>query len=346
MAFLRSVSASATALLLLGGGSGLLLGGCSGDDDKADTSATAAPTTSTSASAAAIAIPATLKSAPYVDILSGTADISDVATKTGQKDFTLAFVLADSTACTPTWGGTTAIGDSTVAAEIDKIDAAGGSSIVATGGATGTYLESVCSEDQLVTAYEAALDAAGSNRLDVDIEQSVTVETVAGALAALQKARGTAITLTLPVAGTTQGLADAGIELLKAVEDTGVQVTVNAMTMNFNAAGGGWGRAMTLAAAAVQADLASIWTDKTDTELYAMLGVTPMIGINNTGGTTKTADAKYLLDWATGKGVGFVRFWSVNRDNGNCADGSVAANCSGISQTTYQFTDQFHEFAD
>ncbi|WP_436526794.1 glycosyl hydrolase [Actinoplanes sp. HUAS TT8] len=339
MAFHRLAYVSTAALLLLGG--------CSGDDDRSDTAATPAASATTSASASAVTIPATLKAAPYIDIVSGSVDIADVAAKTGQKDFALAFVLADSAGtCTPTWGGKTAITDSTVGAEIDKIDAAGGSSIVATGGATGTYLESACSEDQLVTAYETALDAAGSNRLDVDIEQSVTVETVAGALAALQKARGTAITLTLPVAGTTQGLADAGIELLKAVEDTGVEVTVNAMTMNFDAAGGGWGRAMTLAADAVKDDLDSIWTDKSDAELYEMLGVTPMIGVNNSGGTTKTADAKYLLDWAAGKGVGFVRFWSVNRDNGNCTDGSVASNCSGIAQTTYQFTDQFQAYAD
>lgn len=338
MAFHRLAYVSTAALLTLGG--------CSGDDDKSANPATSA-SASASASAGTVTIPATLKVAPYIDIVSGTVDVSDVASETGQKDFALAFVLADSAGtCTPTWGGKTAIGDSTIAAEIDKIDAAGGSSIVATGGATGTYLETACSEEELVTAYETALDAAGSNRLDVDIEQSVTVETVAGALAALQKARGTAITLTLPVAGTTQGLADAGIELLKAVEDTGVEVTVNAMTMNFDAAGGGWGRAMTLAGAAVRDDLASIWSDKSDTELYAMLGVTPMIGVNNTGGTTKTADAKLLLTWATEKGLGFVRFWSVNRDNGGCTDGSVASNCSGISQTTYQFTDQFHAFED
>ncbi len=338
MAFHRLAYVSAAALLTISG--------CSGDDDKSDTSATPTSSASASASASTVTIPETLKSAPYVDIVSGSVDISDVADQTGQTDFALAFVLADSAgACTPTWGGKTAINDSTVAASIAEITTAGGSSIVATGGASGTYLETACSEDELVTAYEAALDAAGSNRLDIDIEQSVTVETVAGALAALQKARGTAITLTLPVAGTTQGLADDGIELLKAVEDTGIEVTVNAMTMNFDAAGGGWGLAMTKAAAAVKDDMDSIWTDKSDAELYAMLGVTPMIGVNNSGGTTTTADATYLLSWAAGKNVGFVRFWSVNRDNGNCTDGSVASNCSGISQTTYQFTDQFHDYA-
>ncbi|KUL40721.1 glycoside hydrolase family 18 protein [Actinoplanes awajinensis] len=90
---------------------------------------------------------------------------------------------------------------------------------------------------------------------------------------------------------------------------------------------------MTLAAEAVHADLATVWPDRDDDDRYAMLGVTPMIGVNDTGGTTTTADAAYLLGWAGQKGLGFVRFWSVNRDNGDCGDGSVDAACSGITQT-------------
>ena len=84
--------------------------------------------------------------APYVDIVSGTADLSAIAAATGQKDYTLAFILADSAgSCTATWGGETALDDSTVTAGIAEITALGGTPIVSTGGADGTYLESVCS---------------------------------------------------------------------------------------------------------------------------------------------------------------------------------------------------------
>jgi chitinase len=67
-------------------------------------------------------------------VVSGSVDIADVAARTGQADFALEFVLADRAgACSPTWGGKTAIDDSTVAASIGEITTAGGSAIVATG---------------------------------------------------------------------------------------------------------------------------------------------------------------------------------------------------------------------
>ncbi|GAA0490214.1 hypothetical protein Ade02nite_24260 [Paractinoplanes deccanensis] len=284
--------------------------------------------------------------APYVDIVSGTADISAIASATGQKDFTLAFVLADSSgSCTATWGGKTALDDSTVAASIAEITAAGGTPVVSTGGASGTYLETACtSADDLAAQYEAALDQAGSNFLDVDIEQTVTAATVVKALSTLQAARGTSITLTVPVGGTVLGLTDASIALLQAAEQADLEVTVNAMTMNFDGGTAGWGTAMTTAAEAVKDDVASVWTGKSDTEIYGMLGVTPMIGTNDSYATTTVADATTLLDWAEEKGLAFVRFWSVNRDNDGCPDGTVSATCSGIAQTDYAFTTLFATF--
>ncbi|MEV4347728.1 hypothetical protein AB0J83_25005 [Actinoplanes sp. NPDC049596] len=103
--------------------------------------------------------------APYIDIVSGTADISAIASATGQKPFAPAFVVAGSSgSCTATWGGSTALNDSTVAAGIAEITALGGTPIVSTGGADGTYLETACSStDALAAQYEAALDQAGSH---------------------------------------------------------------------------------------------------------------------------------------------------------------------------------------
>ncbi|GIM98193.1 hydrolase [Paractinoplanes toevensis] len=276
--------------------------------------------------------------APYVDIVSGTADIAAIERATGQSDFAVAFVVADQAGtCTPTWDGTVAIGDSAVRARLGKID---GDVIVATGGATGTYLESVCSSAALATAYGKALDVAGSNHLDVDIERSVDAAVVSAALAKLQKSRHTAITLTLPVGDGTAGLTTAGVALLRSVADAGITVTVNAMTMNFDA-DGDWGTAMAAATEAVHDDLASVWTDRSDKQLYGMLGVTPMIGVNDTGPVTTLADARTLLGFASEKGLGFVRFWSVNRDNGDCDDGTLSATCSGVSQSDYAFTRLF-----
>ncbi|GIF19016.1 chitinase [Actinoplanes tereljensis] len=314
------------------------IAGCSGDSDSdSGTSATATAT----ASATVVTAPVV---APYIDIVSGTADITAIHTATGQADFTAAFVLADSAkTCTPTWGGTSAIDDSTIAAEIAKVTAVSGDVVVSTGGETGTYLENVCTAAELAAAYEKALDVAGSNYLDIDIEQDVTAATIMTALSTVQKARGTAISLTLPVGGESVGLTDTEIALLQSAEDAGLDVTVNAMIMNFTGTGD-WGTALTTVTESVKVDVASVWSDLSDTEVYAMIGVTPMIGANGLGGPTTLANAKTLLTYAKGKGLGYVRFWSVNRDNGDCTDGSVSSKCSGITQDEYAFTDLFADY--
>jgi chitinase len=325
------------AVLALAVGLGSTVAGC-GSSSSSTSTATSTATATAPGSASAPVV------APYLDVLSDSGDISDIYAKTGQASFTAAFVVAETSGgCTPTWGGATAIDDSTVKAKIAKITENGGQVIVATGGESGTYLETACSASQLVTAYEKSLDAAGSNVLDVDIEGTVPAATVTSALASLQKARGTKITLTLPVEGTEVGLTDPAIALLTSAKNAGVEVTVNAMTMNFTATGD-WGTAMITATEAVKADVAGVWTGRTDAEVYQMLGVTPMIGVNDTGGATTLANAKTLLTWAEQKGLGFVRFWSVNRDNGDCPDGTVSSSCSGIAQNDYAFTSLFKTF--
>ncbi|WP_328466607.1 glycosyl hydrolase [Actinoplanes sp. NBC_00393] len=276
--------------------------------------------------------------APYVDVVSGTANIQDIHRRTGLTDFTLAFVLADSAgSCTPTWGGTLGLGETAAPADIAAI---GGEVIVATGGATGTYLESVCSAEELAIAYAEVLDATGSNHLDVDIEQKVDPDLVTAALASLQQSRDTAISLTLPVEGA--GLTEAGLALLGSAKRAGLEVTVNAMTMNFDY-DGDWGTAMVEAIRAVQADLATVWPER---EIAPMLGVTPMLGVNDTGPVTTLDAARTVLTYAQEQGLGFVRFWSVNRDNGDCADGRLSGACSGISQDEYAFTELFTIFED
>ncbi|MDR7279415.1 glycosyl hydrolase [Catenuloplanes atrovinosus] len=301
-------------------------------------------TACTTATACATDVPAPAprpRVAPYIDLASGTLDIAAAVRESGQTDFTLAFVVADRAGtCAPTWGGTIGLTAAPVQADLDEIARLGGEVTVSTGGATGTYLEAVCSRAELTGAYRAALDAAGSNALDVDIERPVTPSTVTGALADLQRERGTAVTLTVPVAGVAQGLTDESAALLRGAKAAGVELSVNAMTMNFDPAGADWGDAMTAATDAVAADLAAIWPERDRAAIHRMLGVTPMIGVNDTGPVTTLADAETVLRHAEERGLGFVRFWSVNRDNDGCA-GTVSPSCSGIAQSEFEFTRLF-----
>ncbi|GAA0449335.1 hydrolase [Paractinoplanes deccanensis] len=314
----------------------LLAAGCAGAGDDA-----AAP-------APSVSVTGNHRVSPYLDLESGTADVTAIAEATGQADYTVAFVVANGAGdCTATWGGSAALDDSDVQAGLDAIADLGGQITVATGGADGTYLEAVCTAAELATAYEKALDAAGSNRLDVDIligdGQQVTAATVATALQAVQDARDTVVSITVPVAEDGDGLTGDAVALLKSMKSAGVDVTVNVMTMNFEGSGD-WGTAMTGAAESVRDDVAAVWTGLSDADVYAMLGVTPMIGVNDSGATTTVANAQTLLGYAEEKELGYVRFWSVNRDNDGCADGTVSSSCSGIAQTDYAFTSLFAAF--
>lgn len=281
---------------------------------------------------------------PYIDITMASPALRDVANATGQKHFTLAFALASSTGCDPAWGGTIPLNDARVIGEVNDLKGVGGDVTVATGGAAGPYLENTCgSTAALLSAYERVLDAVGSNRLDVDVEASIPVAQVNAALKQLQDARGTAITYTLRVQGQDYGVDPFSVQILQDAASRGLNVTVNPMLMDFGYTGD-WGSALVSAANATLGQMRQIWPGKNDADLKSTLGLTPMIGKNDTGPTTTQAVAQQLLSYAQSNHVGYLGFWSVGRDNGGCPNGTVSPTCSGIGQSTYEFTNIFKGF--
>jgi hypothetical protein len=294
--------------------------------------------------AATSAYAATGRFSPYVDITMATPAPRDVADATGQKHFTLAFALADSTGCNPSWGGTVPLNDGRVIGEVNDLKGVGGDVTVATGGAAGPYLEDTCgSTSALLAAYEKALDAVGSNRLDVDVEASIPIAQVNAALEQLQSERGTAITYTLRVQGQDYGVDPFSVQILQDAASRGLNVTVNPMLMDFGYTGD-WGAALISASDATLGQMKQIWPGKSDAELKQMLGLTPMIGKNDTGPTTTQDIARQVLNYAQSNHVGSIGFWSVGRDNGSCPNGTVSPTCSGIGQSTYEFTNIFKGF--
>jgi chitinase len=281
---------------------------------------------------------------PYVDITFATPTLRDMANATGQKHFNLAFALADSTGCNPSWGGTIPLNDSRIIGEVNDLKGVGGDVTVSTGGAAGPYLENTCgSSAALEAAYKKALDAVGSNRLDVDVEASIPVAQVNTALKQLQSERGTVISYTLRVQAQDYGVDPFSVQILQDAASRGLNVTVNPMLMDFGFSGD-WGTAIISAANATLGQMRQIWPSKSDADLKRMLGLTPMIGKNDTGPTTTQAIARQVLSYAQSNHVGSIGFWSVGRDNGGCPNGSVVATCSGISQSTYEFTNIFKGF--
>jgi Carbohydrate binding domain len=287
------------------------------------------------------------KVAPYIDITQSTPTLAQIEQATGQKTFTLAFLLGSSAGCVPEWGGTIPLTDSRVIGEINALRALGGDVAVSFGGAQGPYLETTCSgESQLEAAYQQIISTLQVSHIDFDMEAATNTSEVNQAIAQVQAANpGLVVSYTLEVQAATYGLTPAlGVQVLQNAVSEGVKVgIVNPMTMDF-APNGDWGQSVIEAAESTEAQMATIWPNDSTAQLYSMLGVTPMIGDNDTGPVFTIADAQELVSWAESENIGRLAFWSEGRDNGGCPSGGVSPTCSGISQSQYQFTSIFAGF--
>lgn len=309
----------------------VLLAGCATDSDDG------------SAAGSALApLGRTVSVAPYVDVTFPNRPVlAEVARATGHDDFVLSFILAGEGGCNPSWGGTLPLDDAALLADVAAVTLAGGEIVVASGGAHGPYLENACSTaTELAGAYRTALDAVGSNALDVDIEGQVPADVVTEALAELQRERETAVTLTLQVQDES-GLTAQAVDLLHAAADSELDVTVNAMVMNFDPEGE-WADSLVPTAQATVEQMGEVWPDTSSEALYRRLGVTLMIGRNDTGVITTISDVQRVLEHARANNIGFLGFWSLARDNGGCPGQEAASSeCSGLNQAPYEFTKLF-----
>src|SRR5262245_6343558 len=146
----------------------------------------------TAPAAGASAFPAHY-AAPYVQIGSeSTGDMAADLSASGNKYYTLAFLIPQS-GCTPMWeDGNDPL--NTYTSQVNSIKSAGGNVIISFGGAAGGELAETCtSVSSLQAAYANVVSTYGITRLDFDIEGTDLNNTSANsrrdqALAALQAA--------------------------------------------------------------------------------------------------------------------------------------------------------------
>jgi hypothetical protein len=288
--------------------------------------------------------------APYVDTsLFPPFSLTSVAASTGVKQFNLAFVVSGG-GCTPEWGGTTAIGDNPVAAEISALRAMGGDVRVSFGGEDGSELAQTCtSEAQLAAAYQQVISAYGLNKIDFDIEGAALDDTAANtvrdqAVAQLEaQYPGLQVSFTLPA--EPSGLTEDGIDLLDGAVSAGVKIAaVNVMAMDYGDANAPdpatmMGTYAIDAATATDAQVAGV-LGISDAAAWAKVAVTPMIGQNDQADEVFTiADAQQLEAFAAAKHLAWLSMWSAGRDS-ECPGGvdtSAEPTCSGIVQTPQEF---------
>ncbi len=313
---------------------------------------TTPPPASPSASASA---PATVppssgafgKFAPYADLsLYPLYSLSGKAAAEGTKFFNLAFITS-SGACTPAWGGVTALTDPSISADISALRAAGGDVRVSFGGASGTELAQSCSSaSALAAAYQKVVTAFSLKYVDFDVEGAAVADTASvslrnQALATLEANNpGLKVSYTLPV--LPSGLTAQGVAVLSSAKANGVNLdAVNVMAMDYGASfTGDMGTLAEQAATATAGQIQSVWTALSSAQAFAKTAVTPMIGVNDVSSETFTvADASALAGWAKTKGLAWLSFWSATRDQ-QCAGGAKAyadATCSSITQSAGAF---------
>ncbi|MEU8678526.1 cellulose binding domain-containing protein [Streptomyces sp. NPDC048560] len=288
--------------------------------------------------------------APYIDTsLYPSYDLLDTVTRTGVKEFHLAFITSGG-GCAPLWGGVTGLGDDKVASQIGALRAKGGDVRVSFGGAAGAELALNCSSAaDLAAAYGKVIDTYGLTKVDFDVEGGALPDTAANsrrsqAIAQLQKSHpGLDVSFTLPV--MPEGLTQPGVDLIADAKKNGVRVdAVNIMAMDYGPAySDDMGTYATQAATATQAQIKGV-LGLSEAAAWKAVAVTPMIGVNDVVTEIfKVEDAVQLVAFAREKGIGRLAMWSGTRDKA-CPGGakpSADASCSSIVQEPLAFTKAF-----
>jgi Glycosyl hydrolases family 18 len=294
--------------------------------------------------------------APYVD-MSITADenLVSIQQQSGFKAVTLAFI--DSTnGCSAGWGGLggtlptdTLANGTTILSVVQQLQSAGVQVIISFGGANGAEPALNCtSASQLQALYQSVITRYNVKMLDFDIEGGATSNQASitlrdQALRALKAANpGLVISYTLPVLPT--GLIDTGVNILNSAKSDGLALdVVNVMAMDYGSSSdnsGAMGQDAIDAAEATESQIQAAG-------LSSKVGITPMIGVNDTNTEIFTlADAQQLLSYANStSSVSRIALWSLGRDNGSCAGAGFASpSCSGLTQSSFQFTETFETY--
>jgi len=302
--------------------------------------------------------------APYVEGYTSD-DPAVLAAASGDKYLTLAFIQTPAPgSCEIDWNGdaSTPIAQSTYGASIAKIRAAGGDVIPSFGGYGadhgGEEIADSCTDVGKIAAdYERVVTTYNVTRLDFDVEDysqtnaaGINRRNEAIRLVEQWAARtGRTVQFVYTIGTNMTGLDEPdGISILQnAVANHARIDIVNVMTFDYyDNQPHEMGKDTVTAASAVIKQLHTVYPHKSESQLWHMLGITEMLGIDDYGPPEvfTTADAAMVEHWAAGKGIAELSFWALERDNGGCVGTAGSDSCSGIAQATWQFSHEFEPF--
>jgi hypothetical protein len=302
--------------------------------------------------------------APYYEMYDTSTDLAALSQQSGARYLSLAFLeTATSGSCTAYWDGDTTepIAASSYGSDIADIQAHGGNVIPSFGGYTADttdtdIADSCMSVPAIAQVYESLITTYNVPRIDLDVEADSLTNTAGinrrnEAIAMVEAwaaahHRRIQFSYTLPTFPT--GLTSSGLAVLQnAVADGAKVSTVNLLTFDYYI---GTVQDMVAdtesAADGLFSQLQSLYPTAPARQLWHMIGVTEMPGIDDYGPdeTFTTTNAVAILHWAQQQGIGLVSFWALQRDNGGCPGTKGAGTCSGVSQPTWYFSHVFEHF--
>jgi hypothetical protein len=301
--------------------------------------------------------------APYWEAYSGDDPLAQ-AQASGDKYLTAAFIqTASAGSCTAYWNGSSSqpIAASTWGSDFATMQANGGNIIPSFGGYTadhdGTDIADSCTNvNSIAAAYESVITTYNVSRIDLDIEDNSLTNTAGytrrnQAVAQVESwaaanNRSIQFSYTMPV--TPSGLTSGEVSILQNAKSEGATVSVvNIMTFDYYI---GTTQEMATdtesAGQGLHSQLQSLYPSDSSAQLWGMIGITEMVGIDDYGAaeTFTEADASTVLSWAEQQGVNTLSFWALERDNGGCPGTGGSDSCSGISQSTWYFSNKFAPF--
>src|SRR5215469_1670361 len=239
--------------------------------------------------------------APYFETYNTSGDLATLSQQSGAKYLALAFLqTAQAGSCTAYWDGNTSepIAQSSFGSDIAAIQAAGGNVIPSFGGysadTTGTDIADSCTNvSAIAQVYENVITTYHVPRIDLDIEANSLTNTAGinrrdeavAQTEAWAAAHGRRIQFSYTMPSTTTGLDPAEEAVIQnAIADGATITTVNLMTFDYYiGTKQEMGKNTKVAAADGHSQLQSLYPGKTSAQLWHMIGVTEMPGIDDFG---------------------------------------------------------------
>lgn len=282
------------------------------------------------------------------------ADLLPISLQTKTNAYTLAFIQAVGNNCKAAWAGTDALSvESKWGIYLtNQLQTNSIKYFISLGGASGTDLSITCSTvDNLTKEYENIISTYLPNGLDFDLEGALLTNRSAltkllFAVKQIQNEHSNIlISFTLPT--MPDGLTVNGQWLLKLAATANIKYKVNIMTMDY-----GYSLNQNMANYAIQAAnslflfLQKVYPKLNTSELWNLIELTPMIGLNDVRSENFTlTDAYNLTLFAKQNNLGGLHMWSVSRDK-PCSLDYVSINCSSLNnqKSNYEYMKIFANF--